>query len=127
MTPECSATKANTQAVSTMRENFDLKSALSQAVGNLKGQITDVMELVDAEEPVRDMIDADPDVKNYTYTFADGKLYYRENSKMYLKEVSAAMEERIRLMDEIRIVTRQLILSRRKGAAMRNLGSSRSS
>ncbi len=40
-------------------ENFDLKSALSQAVGNLKGQITDVMELVDAEEPVRDMIDAD--------------------------------------------------------------------
>lgn len=90
-------------------ENFDLKSALSQAVGSLKGQITDVMELVDAEEPVRDMIDADPDVKNYTYTFVDGKLYYRENSKMYLKEVSAAMEERIRLMDEIRTVTRQLI------------------
>ena len=90
-------------------ENFDLKSALSQAVGSLKGQITDVMELVDAEEPVRDMIEADPDVKNYTYTFVDGKLYYRENSKMYLKEVSAAMEERIRLMDEIRTVTRQLI------------------
>ncbi len=98
-------------------ENFDLKSALSQAVGNLKGQITDVMELVDAEEPVRDMIDADPDVKNYTYTFADGKLYYRENSKMYLKEVSAAMEERIRLMDEIRIVTRQLIFIQTEGCS----------
>ena len=98
-------------------ENFDLKSALSQAVGNLKGQITDVIELVDAEEPVRDMIDADPDVKNYTYTFADGKLYYRENSKMYLKEVSAAMEERIRLMDEIRIVTRQLIFIQTEGCS----------
>lgn len=98
-------------------ENFDLKSALSQAVGNLKGQITDVMELVDAEEPVRDMIDADPDVKNYTYTFVDGKLYYRENSKMYLKEVSAAMEERIRLMDEIRTVTRQLIFIQTEGCS----------
>ena len=96
-------------------ENFDLKSALSQAVGSLKGQITDVMELVDAEEPVRDMIDADPDVKNYTYTFVDEKLYYRENSKMYLKEVSAAMEERIRLMDEIRTVTRQLIFIQTEG------------
>ena len=98
-------------------ENFDLKSALSQAVGSLKGQITDVMELVDAEEPVRDMIDADPDVKNYTYTFVDGKIYYRENSKMYLKEVSAAMEERIRLMDEIRTVTRQLIFIQTEGCS----------
>ena len=98
-------------------ENFDLKSALSQAVGSLKGQITDVMELVDAEEPVRDMIDADPDVKNYPYTFVDGKIYYRENSKMYLKEVSAAMEERIRLMDEIRTVTRQLIFIQTEGCS----------
>ncbi len=96
-------------------ENFDLKSALSQAVSNLKGQITDVMELSDSSEPIKDMIDADPDVKNYTYTFVEGKLYYRENSKMYRKEVSATMEERIRLMDEIRSVTRQLIFIQTEG------------
>ncbi len=95
--------------------NFDLKSALSQAVSNLKGQITDVMELSDSSEPIKDMIDADPDVKNYTYTFVEGKLYYRENSKMYRKEVSATMEERIRLMDEIRSVTRQLIFIQTEG------------
>lgn len=98
-------------------ESFDLKSALSQAVSNLKGQITDVMELMDTEEPIKDMIDADPDVKNYTFTFVDGKLYYRENSKMYRKEVSAAMEERIRLMDEIRTVTRQLIFIQTEGCS----------
>lgn len=98
-------------------ENFDLRSALSQAVSNLKGQITDVMELMDTEEPMKDMIDADPDVKNYTFTFVDGKLYYRENSKMYRKEVSAAMEERIRLMDEIRAVTRQLIFIQTEGCS----------
>lgn len=98
-------------------ENFDLRSALSQAVSNLKGQITDVMKLTDESEPMRDMIDADPDVKNYTFTFVDGKLYYRENSKMYLKEVSATMEERIRLMDEIRAVTRQLIFIQTEGCS----------
>ena len=98
-------------------ENFDLKSALSQAVSNLKGQITDVMELTDEAEPVKDMIDADPDVKNYTFTFVDDKLYYRENSKMYRKEVSATMEERIRLMDEIRAVTRQLIFIQTEGCS----------
>ena len=30
----------------------------------------------------------DPDVRNYTYTFFEGKLYYRENSEMVRKEVS---------------------------------------
>lgn len=98
-------------------ENFDLKSALLQAVGNLRGQITDVMELMEETESIRDFIDADPDVKNYTFTFVDGKLYYRENSKMYLKEVSAAMEERIRFMDEIRTVTRQLIFIQTEGCS----------
>ena len=98
-------------------ENFNLKEALSQAVGNLKGQITDVMELSEENGQNQDMIDADPDVKNYTFTFVNGKLYYRENSKMYLKEVSAVVEERIRLMDEIRTVTRQLIFIQTEGCS----------
>ncbi|MDE6253997.1 MAG: DEAD/DEAH box helicase family protein [Lachnospiraceae bacterium] len=98
-------------------ENFDLQSALSRAVSNLKGQITDVMELMDSEEAIKDIIDADPDVKNYTYTFVDGKLYYRENSKMYRKEVTATVEKRIRLMDEIRTITRQLIFIQTEGCS----------
>ena len=87
-------------------ENFDLKDALKTAVGQLSGRITDVAELAGEEEKTEDIIDADPDVKNYTYTFVDGKLYYRENSVMYRKEVSATAEERIRGMDEIRTITR---------------------
>lgn len=98
-------------------EDFNLREALSQAVSNLKGQITDVLEFADQSEPFRDMLDADPDVKNYTFTFVNGKLYYRENSRMYLKEVSAAVEERIRLMDEIRTVTRQLIFIQTEGCS----------
>ena len=98
-------------------EKFNLKQALSQAVSSLKGQIPDMVELADEAEPVQDMIDADPDVKNYTFTFVDGKLYYRENSKMYRKEVSATVEERIRFMDEIRSVTRQLIFIQTQGCS----------
>lgn len=102
-------------------ENFDLKSVLAAAVGQLSGRITDVMELADAEENTQDIIDADPDVKNYTYTFVDGKLYYRENSVMYRKEVSATAEERIRHMDEIRTITRQLIFIQTEGCSSEEL------
>lgn len=102
-------------------ENFDLKKALHEAVGRLEGQITQAEEILEGGESSLDMIDADPDVKNYTYTFVDGKLYYRENSKMYRKEVSANMEERIRFMDEIRNVTRQLIFIQTEGCSEEDL------
>ncbi len=101
--------------------NFDLKSALETAVGQLSGRITDVAELAAEEENTEDIIEADPDVKNYTYTFVDGKLYYRENSVMYRKEVSAMAEERIRHMDEIRTITRQLIFIQTEGCSSEEL------
>ncbi|MEY8518249.1 DEAD/DEAH box helicase family protein [Lachnospiraceae bacterium 29-84] len=102
-------------------ENFDLKSALDAAVGRLSGRITDAVELAGEEENTKDIIEADPDVKNYTYTFVDGKLYYRENSVMYRKEVSAMAEERIRHMDEIRTITRQLIFIQTEGCSSEEL------
>ena len=102
-------------------ENFDFKSALETAVGQLSGRITDVAELAAEEENTEDIIEADPDVKNYTYTFVDGKLYYRENSVMYRKEVSAMAEERIRHMDEIRTITRQLIFIQTEGCSSEEL------
>lgn len=102
-------------------ENFDLKEALKTAVGQLSGRITDVAELAGEEEKTEDIIEADPDVKNYTYTFVNGKLYYRENSVMYRKEVSQAAEERIRLMDEIRTITRQLIFIQTEGCSSEEL------
>ena len=104
-------------------ENFDLKSALEAAVVQLAGRITNVVEFAGEEESTKDVIEADPDVKNYTYTFVDGKLYYRENSVMYHKEVSAMAEERIRYMDEIRTITRQLIFIQVEGCSKEELES----
>ena len=90
-------------------ENFNLYEALNKAIGNIKAQMTDFERLADNEEQTEEVIPADPDVRNYTYTFFEGKLYYRENSEMVRKEVSQTAEERIRSLDEIRQITRELI------------------
>ena len=54
-------------------------------------------------------IPADPNVKNFSYTIADGQVYYRENSLMHPVEVSVTAENRIRGMIELRECVRRLI------------------
>ena len=90
-------------------ENFNLYEALNNAIGNIKAQMTDFERIADNEVQTVNVIPADPDVKNFTYTFFEGKLYYRENSEMAQVEVSQTAEERIRGLDEIRQITRDLI------------------
>ena len=90
-------------------ENFNMYEALNKAIGNIKAQMTDFERVADEAEQTEEVIPADPDVRNYTYTFFEGKLYYRENSEMVKKEVSQTAEERIRSLDEIRQITRELI------------------
>ena len=90
-------------------ENFNMYEALNKAIGNIKAQMTDFERVADEAEQTEEVIPADPDVRNYTYTFFEGKLYYRENSEMVRKEVSQTAEERIRSLDEIRQITRDLI------------------
>ena len=90
-------------------ENFNLYEALNHAIHNIQAQMTDFERAVETEEVSEDVIPANPDVRNFTYTFFEGKLYYRENSEMVRQNMSEAAEDRIRLMDEIRQVTRELI------------------
>ena len=90
-------------------ENFNMYETLNKAIGNIKAQMTDFERVADEAEQTEEVIPADPDVRNYTYTFLEGKLYYRENSEMVKKEVSQTAEERIRSLDEIRQITRELI------------------
>ena len=90
-------------------ENFNMYEALNQAIHNIQAQMTDFERVAETEEVNEDVIPANPDVRNFTYTFFEGKLYYRENSEMVRQNMSEAAEDRIRLMDEIRQVTRELI------------------
>lgn len=90
-------------------ENFNMYEALNHAIHNIQAEMTDFDRAAEAEEESEDVIPANPDVRNFTYTFFEGKLYYRENSEMVRQNMSEAAEDRIRLMDEIRQVTRELI------------------
>ena len=89
--------------------DFDLQGALRQALGRLSVQIPDYEAVSEPGEEPGESIPADPDVKNYTYTFVDGVLYYRKDSRMYRQEVGKTVLDRIRGMDEIRRCTRHLI------------------
>ena len=90
-------------------KDFDLQGALRQALGRLSVQIPDYEVLSGPGEEPEESLPADPDVKNYTYTFVDGVLYYRKDSRMYRQEVGNTVLERIKGMDEIRRCTRHLI------------------
>ena len=56
-----------------------------------------------------DSIPADPNVRNFSYTVYDDKIYYRENSRMTPVEVSATAENRIKGMIQIRDCVRLLL------------------
>ena len=102
-------------------ENFNMYDALNKAIHNIQAEMTDFDRLTEEEEVSADVIPADPDVRNFTYTFYDGKLYYRENSQMVRQDVSANAEERIRQLDEIRTITRELIDIQMEGCSEEEL------
>ncbi len=57
----------------------------------------------------RQSLPADPAVRNFSYTIVNGKLYYREHSRMYLQDVTGKKEERIRGLVGITRTLRKLI------------------
>lgn len=85
-------------------EDRNLEELLDVAVKNIQGQITEVQIGDEFEEDLS--IPALPDVRNFSYTVVDGKIYFRENSKMTPVDVSATAENRIKGMISIRDSTR---------------------
>lgn len=88
-------------------EDRSLEELLDVAVKNIQGQITEVQIGDEFEEDLS--IPALPDVRNFSYTVVDGKIYFRENSRMTSVDVSATAENRIKGMISIRDSTRKLI------------------
>ena len=82
---------------------------LQEAVSHIDGEI-EAVELDELADELADAtIPADPDVKNYSYTLVDDRVYYRENSIMKPVDMSASMQERIKGMVGIRNCTQELI------------------
>lgn len=89
-------------------ENADLAEQLQEAVSNLHAEIT-AYEVDELESDEDLSIPADPDVRNFSYTSVEGKLYFRENSRMHPVEASVTAENRIRGMIALRDCVRRLI------------------
>ena len=85
-----------------------LEALLAEAVQNIHGEITayDREEELEGEDH---SIEADPAVRNFSYTLVDDQIYYRENSRMNPVEVSKTAESRIRGMIELRDCVRTLL------------------
>ena len=85
-----------------------LEALLAEAVQNVHGEIAayDREEELEGEDH---SIEADPAVRNFSYTLVNGQIYYRENSRMNPVEVSKTAESRIRGMIELRDCVRTLL------------------
>ena len=91
-------------------EGAVLADQLHDAIQNIGGQYAEaeLPELGEGEE-IDDSIPADPDVKNFSYTVVDDKVYYRENSRMVRPTLNATAEGRVKGMVELRDCVQKLI------------------
>lgn len=91
-------------------DGADLSEQLAQAVKHIIGEYhaTEAPDLEESTE-IQESIPADPNVKNYSYTVVDGKVYYRENSIMVSPKLNETSQERIAGMVELRNCVHRLM------------------
>lgn len=85
----------------------NLDEKLRTALGHIHGQITN--KGIQTNGTLADTIPADSNVRNFSYTLIDGKLYYRENSVMYTPDLSISDMARAKGMVELRDSCRSVI------------------
>ena len=89
-------------------EQSPLAEQLDAALSTLHAEYTLVDEQEYAEEE-SGTIDADPNVRNFSYTVKDDVIYYRENSKMRAVKGGETALARIRALVPLRDTCRELI------------------
>ena len=89
-------------------EQSPLAEQLDAALSTLHAEYTLVDEQEYAEEE-SGTIDADPNVRNFSYTVKDDVIYYRENSKMRVVKGGETALARIRALVPLRDTCRELI------------------
>jgi N12 class adenine-specific DNA methylase len=90
-------------------EDADLAEQLAEAISDIHAEITEYER--DEEEPEEDdSIPADPRVRNFGYTVVDGRIYYRQDSRMVPAEMPVTAQNRVKGLIEIRECVRSLIL-----------------
>lgn len=90
-------------------ENSSLADLLDDAVSNIHGEINEYVVDDDELDESLEVIPANPNVRNFSFTTVDGSIYFRENSYMKPVDASTTAENRIKGMIGIRDCVRSLI------------------
>ena len=100
----------NKETTLNPKPDIDWRDELPPAIEDLHAEYAEQKFDVDSAETAVS-IPADPNVKNFSYTVSQesGMIYYRENSRMVLKEFTGNREHRIRGLVEIRDAMREAI------------------
>ncbi|MCI8743073.1 MAG: DUF3849 domain-containing protein, partial [Lachnospiraceae bacterium] len=86
-----------------------LSEQLGHAISHISGSI-DEIEMEEQEDgTLQELLPASPDVKNYSYTLVDSRVYYREDSVLQSMDVPEATETRIRGMVQLRDCVQELV------------------
>ena len=92
------------------RKDIPLSELLSNAVQRINGEIPELDNGVDEISDEQELsVPADPNVRNFSFTLVDGKVYFRENDRMQPASVSMTAENRIKGLIQIRDCVRKLI------------------
>ncbi|MDB2016895.1 N-6 DNA methylase [[Clostridium] symbiosum] len=104
------STRFGFDSVCKAYKDIPLADLLSKAVQNIQGEIPEYEKGIDeiSDEPDAS-VPADTNVRNFSFTMVDGKVYFRENDRMTPATVSMTAESRIKGLIQIRDCVRKLI------------------
>ena len=98
------------EPVCKARKDIPLSELLSNAVQRINGEIPELDNRVDEISDEQELsVPADPNVRNFSFTLVDGKVYFRENDRMQPASVSMTAENRIKGHIQNRDCVRKLI------------------
>lgn len=98
------------EPVCKARKDIPLSELLSNAVQRINGEIPELDNGVDEISDEQELsVPADLNVRNFSFTLVDGRVYFRENDRMHPASVSMTAENRIKGLIQIRDCVRKLI------------------
>ena len=98
------------EPVCKARKDIPFSELLSNAVQRINGEIPELDNGVDEISDEQELsVPADPNVRNFSFTLVDGRVYFRENDRMQPASVSMTAENRIKGLIQIRDCVRKLI------------------
>lgn len=91
-----------------------LSEQLKNAVSKIEGRIETIKEKLQYDSKIN-VISADPNIRNFTHTLVDGKLYFRENEIMSEVQATGKTLDRMIGMHKIREATMAIINAQSAG------------